>query len=337
MIFVTGGTGMLGAHLLYYLLNKNSKIIAVKRKNSHLKVVETVFNALSENPMADLKKIEWVVADINDYSSINKAMKSCKFVYHLAARVSFNPKDKFNMIANNVEGTANVVNAALNNKIEKFCHVSSISALGEEYEENKITEKSKRNSELKYSGYSESKYRSELEVWRGINEGLKAVIVNPSIILGIGDWNKSSAAMFSKVEKGFKFYTNGGNGFVDARDVCKCIIQLTDSSITNERFIINGENLAFREVFSLIADSLNKPRANIYINHFLSEIIWRLAALQSFIFNTTPTLTKETIQSAHGVKAYSNSKVKKAINVNFTSIKETILFMSLFFQKNTKT
>lgn len=334
MIFVTGGTGMLGAHLLYYLSKKEEKIIAIKRKESNFSVLEMVFDALSENPKADLKKIEWQIADISDYASIKEAMKTCQYVYHSAAVVSFDPKDKHYMIENNIQGTKNVVNAALENKITKFCHVSSISALGENMNNMNIDEESKRNLNLKHSNYSESKYRSELEVWRGVHEGLEAIIVNPSIILGIGDWNKASAAMFSKVNEGFKFYSKGGSGFVDARDVCQAMIQLTESDIKNERFLINSENLKFRAVFDLIADNLQKPKARIYANDFLRGFAWRMDTLKSFVFKTKLSLTKETAQSANTVKTYSNRKIKDAININFSEIKETIRFMSVFFQKN---
>lgn len=336
MIFVTGGTGMLGAHLLYYLSNKNEKIIAIKRKESSLAVVHSVFSALSENSDELLKRIDWKIADINDFISLKEVMNSCEYVYHLAAVVSFAPRDREAMIESNIQGTSNVINAALENGVKKICHVSSISALGEGIDNKHVDEGNKRNLSLKHSNYSESKYRSELVVWRAINEGLDAIIVNPSIILGIGDWSKLGAAMFTKVNEGFKFYSKGGSGFVDARDVCKCMIELTESEIKNERFVINSENLKFKEVFGLIAENLQKPKANIYANSFLRGLAWRVDTLKSFIFKTKPVLTKETAKSANEIKTYSNKKIKEAIRVDFIKIKDTIRFMSHFFTKNKK-
>lgn len=336
MIFVTGGTGMLGAYLLYYLTQSNSEIVAIKRKSSNFKIIKNVFNALSKTPEADLNKITWREADLNDYNSIRKAMAGCKYVYHAAAFVSFDRRDKEKMLWNNINGTANVVNAALELRIEKFCHVSSIAALGESIDNETVTEDTKRSSGHKNSNYSQSKYKSELEVWRGINEGLKAVIVNPSVILGIGDWNKGSAAMFSKVKSGLKFYTHGGTGFVDARDVSMAMIKLMQSNAVNERYIINSENLSYREVFDLIAESINKPKASVFANKFLSEFAWRFEALRCYLLKTKPLLTKETVEAAHSVKKFSNKKIRKVISMNFIKIRETIQFMSIFFQLSNK-
>jgi len=337
MIFVTGGTGMLGAHLLFDLTLYNDKVIAIKRESSHINITKTVFEALSKEPKQQLSKIEWREADLNDFSSIFNAMKECKYVYHAAAFVSFDTKDKALMLENNINGTANVINSALDHKIEKFCHISSIAALGESTNNELITENSKRSQTFKHSNYSESKYKSELEVWRGINEGLNAVILNPSVILGIGDWNKGSAAMFSKVNSGLKFYTHGGTGFVDARDVSKASILLMNSTITNQRFIINSQNLPYRKVFDLIAENISKPKPSIFANKFLAGMAWRMEAIKSYLFNSKPLLTKETVESAQNTKKYSNENVKKAINVDFIEIQDTIKFMSHFFNKYSKT
>ncbi len=334
MVFVTGGTGMLGAYLLYYLTLQNEQVVAIRRESSSMQVLENVFTALSKNTKQQLEKIKWHIADINDYHSLVEAMQGSRQVYHAAAIVSFDARDKKLMLYNNVQGTANIVTAALDLKIEKLCHVSSIASLGESTDNEAIDEESKSNGSAKRSNYSQSKYLSEMEVWRGINEGLEAVIVNPSVILGIGDWKNGSSSMFSQVEKGFKFYTKGGTGFVDASDVAQCMIKLTNSEISNQRFVLNSENLPYRKVFDLIAENLNKPKAQYYANRFMSGIAWRASGLISAISGKKPLLTKETVLAANNTKAYSNKKIKQSIEHDFTKIEDSINEISQFFVKN---
>jgi len=334
MVFVTGGTGMLGAYLLYYLTLQEEQVVAIKRESSSMKVLENVFEALSKNPAEQLAKINWKIADITDYLSIVDAMAGCQWVYHTAAIVSFDARDKERMLHNNINGTANVVTAALHTKIKKFCHVSSIASLGESVDNEELNEESKRTSSQLHSNYSRSKYLSEMEVWRAINEGLEAVIVNPSVILGIGDWKNGSSSMFGQVNKGFKFYTKGGTGFVDASDVAQSMIKLMKSEVSNQRFVINSENLAYRKVFDLIAENLQKPKAQYYASPFLSGIAWRAAGLFSFLLGTKPVLTKETILAANNTKSYSNNKIKRTIEHNFLKIEDSIKEISQFFVKN---
>lgn len=331
MIFVTGGTGMVGAHLLYYLAQNQEQIIAIKRVNSQMTIIENVFKALGNAKL--LNKIIWKEADLLDYQSLNDTMQGCRWVYHSAALVSFNPRMKQKILANNVQGTANVVNAALAHGVEKFCHVSSIAALGDTLNQLPIDEDSMRINNLKHSNYSQSKYLSELEIWRGINEGLKAVIVNPSVILGVADWKTGSSAMFAQVQKSMKFYTKGITGFVDARDVAQCMLKLMQSKVENERFVLNSENLSYQTIFNEIADNLKKARPKYYVSPILGGLAWRLEALRSFLFKTSPLITKETIQASNNIKNYSNMKIKHFLEHDFIKMNETIRFISNFFIK----
>ena len=184
MIVVTGGTGLVGAHLLYDLCKKHEHVRALKRQNSDLKQVKKTFFYYSHDAENLFQKIEWVNADVTDYFSLEDAFKDAKQVYHVAAMVSFHEKDNRKMMEINVKGTANVVNAALHHKIEKLCYVSSIAALGRPDANELATEETPWKDSDKSTAYSISKYKAELEVWRGIEEGLNAVIVNPSVILG---------------------------------------------------------------------------------------------------------------------------------------------------------
>ena len=192
MILVTGGTGFLGSHLLFHLVSSGEKVRALKRKSGDLKNIRNVFEYYKEGSSALVDLIEWVDSDLLDYISIVDCMKDIKYVYHSAALVSFNNHDRKKMMDANVRGTANIVNAALINNIEKLCFVSSIAAFGKHEDNLIIDEQTPRSPSQKRSVYSLSKYKAELEVWRGIAEGLEAVIVNPSVILGYYSWNYGS-------------------------------------------------------------------------------------------------------------------------------------------------
>jgi len=330
MILVSGGTGLLGSHLLYKLISEGNSIKAIKRTSSNLSNVFNVFNYYNNDAQELFNKIQWCELDISDADAVNNCMYEVKQVYHSAAIVSFNPKDRDSMIRNNVLGTANMINAALENKVEKFCHVSSISALGNTDEI--VNEETFRNPSFEYSGYSISKYRSELEVWRGITEGLNAVIVNPSIILGAGNWQNGSSSIFYNIWKGLKFYTKGSGGYVDVVDVVKIMILLMKSDIKNEKFIVSAENLTYKEVLNEIADNLDKKKPSFYANNFMLSFIWRLEFLLLKLTNRNPLITKEIAASAQSKSNYSNKKIVNTLNYQFITIKESINKISKLFK-----
>lgn len=324
MIVVTGGTGLVGAHLLYDLCKNHSRIRAIKRQNSDLEQVKKTFAYYSEDADVLFQRIEWVVADVTDYSSLEIAFKGASQIYHSAAMVSFQEKDTERMHQVNVEGTANVVNAALYHKVKKLCFVSSIAALGMAENNQIVNEETPWKDSNKKSPYSISKYKSELEVWRGIEEGLNAVIVNPSVILGPTKWNLGSAAIFSSIWNGLKFYTGGKNGFVYVRDVSKAMIELMKSDISSERFTISAEDVSYERLLKLIAQNLNKPEPSIAAKPWMSELSWRLLRISSFFTGKPPTLTKATARSSQKISRLSNQKIKNSIQFEFTSIEETI-------------
>lgn len=334
MIFVTGGTGMLGAYLLFDLISKDLKVKALKRKNSNMKHIKKIFSFYSSNAETLFNKIEWIEGDILNYDILCNAMQGVKHVYHTAAMVSFNPADHKKMMQVNRDGTVNMLEAALKTNIEKFCHVSSIAALGSSKNNELLDEESNRESADKYTNYSETKFQSEMEVWRAVAEGLNTIIVNPSVILGAGDWTKGSASMISTVNNGLKFYTSGKTGFVDVRDVSKAMVKIMESSIVNERFVLSSENWSYRSVFDHIADALNKKRPNIFAGRFLSSLAWRADWIKSKIFKTNPLITKETARSAHNKSAYNSSKITEILDFKFTPLKETIEhFCSIFLKE----
>ena len=320
MILITGGTGLVGSQILYDLAASGTKIRALRRTGSSMNIVNRLFLA---NPQY-LHNIEWFEGDINDAFSIEDAMKDIETVYHSAGFISFFSSEKNKMMTINAEGTANVVNMALKTGVKRFCHVSSVAALGRKDGEKFIDEKSWWKTSSQNSNYAISKYGSEREVWRGIEEGLSAFIINPSIIIGAGNWKTGSTQMFSQVWKGLSFYTDGITGFVDVRDVSKAAILLMKKGVSNERFIINAENLSYRNIFDLIATNLGRPKAKIKVNKFFAEIGWRGELIKSFFMQKSPLITKETARNSFMQWNYSSEKIKKEIGINFISMEKSI-------------
>ncbi len=331
MILVTGGTGLVGSHLLFDLTKSGKKVRALKRKTSDLNKVRKLFSYYSENKDNHFKNIEWIEGDILDIFSLDKAMEGVSNVYHCAAKVSFNPKEQDSVKAINAQGTANIVNVALDKKVIKLCHISSIAALGRAESNELIDEQTLWKYSKKESAYSISKHESEREVWRGTGEGLDAVIINPAIIIGPGDWENGSLRLFSIVQHGLSFYTKGVNGYIDVRDVVKIMNLLMESNIKNERFVLSSENVSYEHIFSLIADNLGKNKPKYYVNTFLSGLVWRFEKLRSLITGSDPLITKETARTATQEYYYSNEKIKKALNFEFRKIEQSIKDTCRFF------
>lgn len=331
MAFVTGGTGLLGARLIYDLVKAGEEVVALKRSTSDLSVVEGVFNYYEkEEGPAMYEKVRWHKGDVTDVPSLLDVLNEGDEVYHCAAMVSFNPKARDKMMKVNVEGTANLVNACLEKKVRKLCFASSVAAIGRPVEGVEVTEDTKWKTSDGKSNYSISKYNSEKEVWRGIEEGLEAVIVNPTIIMGPGNWKKSSARMFLNVWRGLKFYTTGVNGFVDVRDVTGAMIKLMKSDVSADRFIISSESVSFKSVFDLIADGLGKPRPTFEVTPFYSEIFWRLDRIKSLLGGKA-SVSKEIARESQHKSYYSVDKLKGALGVEMIPIAESVSDTSRIF------
>ena len=323
MIFVTGGTGLLGARLICDLVRSGNTVRALKRETSNLGVIRNILESTGD--LNELwEQIEWVNGDVLDYFSLIEAMEGVEDVYHCAAMVSFHPRARDKMMKVNVEGTANVVNACLEKKVRKLCFASSVAAIGDVPSGQFITEDAEWKTNAGKSNYAISKYASEQEVWRGAEEGLNMVIVNPTIIVGPGDWKRSSARMFLDSYRGMKYYTTGGNGFVDVDDVSGLMIALMKSDISYERFLVNGENLSYKNAFSLIARAFNKPIPTKKVTPKMMEVVWRLDKLRSMITGSRLAISKEIARESSKIQKYSNKKIKEAIGFEFTPISESI-------------
>ncbi len=323
MILVTGGTGLVGSHLLHDLIKKGLRVRALRRKKSNVDEVRNIFSYYSENADELFSKIEWMEGDLLDIFSLDDAMKDVTHVYHCGAIVSMNPKDGKRMLQNNVTGTANMVNIALEKKIQKFCYVSSVAALGIE-NGKEITEETYWNEKTNFSAYAISKYLSENEVWRASQEGLNVVIVNPSIIIGPGNWRRSSGMIFKAANKGFRWYTSGGIAYVDVRDVVKIMTMLMKSEIKNEKFIVSSENMSFRNFTELVHASLRKLLPNKKAGKLILAIVWRIDKLRSMLTGSTHILTKEIARYAAINLSYSNSKIKKELGINFIPVSQAV-------------
>ncbi len=314
---------MLGTHLAYYLLKQGESITALKRKTTDLTAMKRIFAHYENGDNSLFEKIDWVEGDILDFFLMDEIIAKQKRVYHTAAFVSFHKKDHDKITDINIQGTQNIVSSCLKYGA-RLVYSSSIAALGRNDGGGATTEKNYRDSTFKSSVYSESKFLAEQEVWRGIAEGLDAVMVNPSVIIGAGDWNKSSAQLIKTVANGLKFYTNGSNGYVDVRDVAEIMAVLMNSEISSERFILSSETVSYKYLFGTIAKELGVKPPNILANKLLSEISWRILGVWSAISNSEPIITKETAKSANSHYDYSSKKIIDALNYNFISFDDSI-------------
>lgn len=324
MILVTGGTGLVGSHLLYHLTGKGHTVRAIYRKESNIEEVRKLFRFYDPQSETLLERIQWVEADLSDYFALEDALKQVKQVYHAAAMVSFNPGESDKMLQVNTEGTANLMNACLQCKVEKVCYVSSIASLGKQIDGRQVDEMVEWQPDDHRSAYSYSKFRAEMEVWRASKEGIPVVIVNPSVIIGPVNWLRSSGRLFYSLKRGMPFYTNGGTGFVDVRDVAKAVVLLMESDAVNERFILNGENLTFKEFFTLAANEMGKRPPFIKVSKMITEIGWRANLLLCLIAGKAPAITKDTARTAQTISKYSAQKFAGKFDYTFIPVKESI-------------
>ena len=310
-VLVTGSAGLLGRELVSQLLKQNRKVVALYNSNP-----PEGFS--SEN-------LQTVKCNILDVSGLEELMDGVEEIYHCAGLVSFTGKDTGELYKVNVEGTANVVNMAIDAGVKKLVHVSSVASLGRIRPGQLIDESMQWTEETSNSRYGQSKYLGELEVWRGVAEGLNAVIVNPSIILGAGDYSNGSTKIFKSVFDGFPWYSEGVTGFVDVRDVAKAMIMLMESEICSERFILSAENRTYRDVFNIIADSFGKKRPVKKVTPFIASLVWRLEKIKSGFTGKKPLVTRETAATAMAMSEYDNRKLKKFLpSFTYRPMEETI-------------
>lgn len=332
MILVTGGTGLVGAHLLLQLTANETEIRAIYRNKKNIRKTQSLFQLYGKEDQ--FHKIQWMEGDIIDVPSLEKAFQGVTHVYHCAALISYNPKDENKLRKTNIEGTANIVNFCIDYNVSKLCHVSSIAALGDlKANETTITEETEWNPEHYHSDYAISKYGAEMEIWRGQQEGLNVVIVNPGVIFGAGFWQQGSGMFFSAVQKGFPFYTNGTTGYVSATDVASVMVQLMNSKISGERFSVIAENQSFKDVIFQIAEKLGAKKPKFEAKPWMLAVGWRLDWLSATFFNTKRRLSKYSTRSLLSSDTISNTKIKNALNFEFQRIESVIAEVVRLHQK----
>lgn len=333
MILVTGGTGLVGAHLLYKLLSHNEKVRAIYRSERKFEHVKNVFKTYTDDYKPLFERIDWVQADITDIPSLTEAFKDVTYVYHCAAFVSFEP-DKYHLLRKiNIEGTANIVNLCISGKIKKLCYVSSIATLGKPINNELINEETNWNPESDNSVYAITKYGAEMEVWRGSQEGLNVVVVNPGVILGAGIWKFGTGNLFKKAHKGLKYYTSGTIGLIAVEDVTAIMIALMQSDITSERFVLVAENWTYKDFLQSLAQSVNTKPPKKQASYWLLLIGWKLDWLNHKLTGKRRQLTKQLAYSLSTETNYSSEKIKSSLNYNFKKISKTISEVGILFLK----
>ncbi|WP_299114612.1 NAD-dependent epimerase/dehydratase family protein [uncultured Winogradskyella sp.] len=336
MVLVTGGTGLVGSHLLYKLVNNGEAVRAIYRREKTLKRVKHVFSYFSDNAERLFNRIEWVEGDINNIPKLEKAFIGITHVYHCAAFVSFEP-DKYHQLRKiNIEGTSNIVNLCIRNTIKKLCYVSSIAAIGHSANPEKlITETTEWNPEADNSVYAITKYGAELEVWRGTQEGVDAVIVNPGVILGAGYWKGgSSGSLFRQIYHGMRYYVNGVVGYIDVFDVVNAMTQLMKSDLKSERFILISENLSFKAFQYKVSNALNVKPPKREAKSWLLGLVWRLDWLKHNLFGSRRSFSKQMAKSALSITKYDNSKLRNALGFEFKPIDESVNDVSELYLKD---
>lgn len=324
MILVTGGTGIVGSHLLYFLLKEEKQVRAIRRENSDVLSIKRIFGLYTHDVDTLYNKIEWVEADITDIPALSFAFKGVKQVYHCAALIDFDASNYKLLKKVNVEGTANIVNICLAKKINKLCYVSSVATFGNVLKDQKINEETSWNPDGKNGVYAITKYGAEMEVWRGTQEGLNAVIVNPGVILGTSPHSNFSGEILHIASLGIPFYPTGAVGFVDVKDVVRAMVLLMESAIKNEQFILVGQNLSFKELMSKIALIKEKKPPLRKVSESLMLLISALDLLSNKIFGTKRRLPKSMVRSMYQKSLYDASKITDLLNFRFTPIEETL-------------
>ena len=317
-ILVTGATGMVGSYLLRYLIQAGyTNIRAMKRATSPMELVA---------PVQD--QVQWVECDLLDIIGLEDLVKEVDLVYHCAALISFKKSEINRMMAVNRDGTANLVNVALHLGIKKLVYVSSIAAIGRPKNQLVIDEETKWESSPFNSNYGISKYLAEQEVWRGAAEGLNVAMVNPAMIIGGGFWDRGPLKMLELVRKEHGFYPMGANGFVDVRDVCRFMIHLMESDISEQRYVLSAGSISYQSFLSQIAQVLKAKAPRFPIRKWIGEVAWRAVAFLTFFTGGDPTVTRESVQVSSLPCEYKNDKSLQVFNFKYLPLEQSIADMA---------
>lgn len=330
MILVTGGTGLVGTHLLVELLRQGAPVRATYREGSDLARLERQIALQYPEVATQWSDIEWVLAPLSDIPALEEAVDGVLTVYHCAAMIDFDPRQADKLLKVNWEGTRNLVDVALAAGVQSFCYTSSIAAiggLGPTISETDSWDPNRTND------YGTSKHLGEMEVWRGGQEGMNIVIVNPGTILGPGDWNRGSGRIFLKVSKGLPYSIPGESGFVGVWDVVRCMKRLTEEGHFGKRYLLIAENLSYHEVFSSIAIALGSKPPTFIIKNWQLKILWRLDWLISRVMRRPRELSRDMTTLLMTHKVYDNSRVRNTLGFEFEPMEAIIQRCASYYKQ----
>lgn len=333
MVFaVTGANGFLGVHIIHHLLKQQQDVLAIKRETGSLDEFERVKESGCYGDVS-YEKLRWFNLELYDTEALFEVLEKADYVIHTAGLISYKKKDLNNLIRVNKEYTAHVVNMALLAGVKKIVYCGSIAAIQKQKEQEFVTEDNEWDNEAEFSNYGLSKYLGECEIWRGIEEGLPGVIVNPGVILGYGDWNKGSNKLFKNAFNEFKFYSTGKTGFVGVRDVAQLCYMLCVGAYTNERYILVAENKSYEEVTALMAKHFGKKPPSIAVQGVLYKLAYWFFGLAE-VLNFSGLLTRETVKASVARKKYSNEKIREQLSFTFRPIDQVIEEATLWYKKS---
>lgn len=317
MYLVTGATGLIGSYICRELLQRGYSLRAIRRKTSSMGLVDDI-----------QQQIDWVEGDVLDISALERHMDGIEGVVHSAAFISYNSRDEALMRKINVEGTANMVNIALAHRIKHFLQVSSVAAVGKHQSAALIDETHQINQPDSLTGYARSKWLSEMEVWRGISEGLPGAIINPSLVLGPGVMDRSSTQVFKYIQEQRRFYTSGVVNYVDVRDVAEAAGGIIDRELIGERYILNAGSVTYKHLFDAIARAMNKRPPAVKVGPPLVRWISLLDRGRTMLTGQSPLVSDELVQVARNTHTYTSEKVKETLGIQFRTLEETVRWCS---------
>lgn len=314
MIFLTGASGLLGSYICRKLVQEGCSVRALRRRSSDLSLLHDIES-----------QIEWVEGDLLDLLSLREGVKGCSKIIHCAGMVSYHGRDADQLMKVNQEGTAGLVNVALEENVSTFVHISSVAAIGRSAKAGSINENFKWSEADEHTAYGISKHLAEMEVFRGGVEGLSTVILNPALVLAPGPWEQSSMQVFKYVKDQRPFYTTGYMNYIDVRDVANIAFKALEGSLQEgNRYILSAGHISYKEFFEKAAECMKKKAPSVEVNSYLLKAAWYLESLRSRLMRQQPLITKETLKLARQQLIFENTKVQQALDYQFIPLEESI-------------
>ena len=321
MILVTGATGFIGSHLMCHLAEKDIFPVAMYRHESNKKRVWKLFQFKFTDAEERYDKITWRKGDFRDFPSLDAVFEGISHVYHCAGYISLAQRDVKKLLEINEKGSAYLVDLCLSHSIKKLIYISSIAALGNDPSASIIDENTPWDKNTDKTPYAYSKYGGEMEVWRGMEEGLNAVIINPAIVLGKGS---PIEIILQRFKKGLRWYTPGNKAFVNIQDVIMVMDELMHSNIKGERFILVAENWTGKAVAQNILKAGNYNLSVISIPKGFFYFFWALEYLIEFLGIRKRFLTSAMIKGQYHQKIINGEKIKLFIDFGYSPISKLI-------------